>query len=519
MLQLGGNGGMGMLKSITLENYKCFRDVTTIDIAPLTVFCGVNSSGKSSILKSLLMMKQTVEKESPYNKLAFIGNYVDNGYFNDIINVAGAKTGSFLISNTFSLSEYSNQEKKRQDMQSYKEIKKLYSALDYSCDIGRFEITHTVKINESDKKGILYYIDNNNVIETTITIKVFNKSGDYIPDLNGTISIKKCENDKNGREYTLDYSNIPLQNNIVSIPIEESKKRFVCYFNNIKLTNLYQDNISAEIVNIKPTILTFFNVTSMQYSGLLFIAPLRQFPSRNYIITGDINSVGNFGEYSPIFYTKSKDERCNYDIPTPFQENGCCKLNFNSHKVRLYKTFSTQFQLWFDYFDLGQIETLGDGGTLSLLSSGHNLADVGFGVSQVLPIIIQGLCMTKDETMLLEQPEIHLHPKMQMNMADFLLAVASTQRNMIVETHSDHIINRIVRRVMETYGTKNDLSEIVKIYFVYKDENNCTQIYRDIKIDPNKGLTNCPPEFFDQYGDELRVIMKQGYENFKKQGE
>ena len=45
---------MGMLKSITLENYKCFKEETTIDIAPLTVLCGVNSSGKSSILNNLL---------------------------------------------------------------------------------------------------------------------------------------------------------------------------------------------------------------------------------------------------------------------------------------------------------------------------------------------------------------------------------------------------------------------------------------------------------------------------------
>ncbi len=51
-----------MLKSISLENYKCFKYLNSLDIAPLTILCGVNSSGKSSILKSLLMMKQSYEK-------------------------------------------------------------------------------------------------------------------------------------------------------------------------------------------------------------------------------------------------------------------------------------------------------------------------------------------------------------------------------------------------------------------------------------------------------------------------
>ena len=66
---------MGMLKSITLENYKCFKEETTIDIAPLTVLCGVNSSGKSSILKSLLMLKQSYENVDATNQMTFNGKY------------------------------------------------------------------------------------------------------------------------------------------------------------------------------------------------------------------------------------------------------------------------------------------------------------------------------------------------------------------------------------------------------------------------------------------------------------
>lgn len=69
-----------MLKSISLENYKCFKNKTDIDIAPLTVLCGVNSSGKSSILKSLLMLKQSYENTLSFNEITFNGKYVDNGF-------------------------------------------------------------------------------------------------------------------------------------------------------------------------------------------------------------------------------------------------------------------------------------------------------------------------------------------------------------------------------------------------------------------------------------------------------
>lgn len=125
---------MGMLKSITLENYKGFKDETTIDIAPLTVLCGVNSSGKSSILKSLLMLKQSYENESPYNEMLFTGDYVDNGFFNDVIyheNIEDIKdTDTFKISNTFILRDNADGNgyslRKRQDSSSFRELKRIF---------------------------------------------------------------------------------------------------------------------------------------------------------------------------------------------------------------------------------------------------------------------------------------------------------------------------------------------------------------------------------------------------------
>ena len=146
---------MGMLKSISLENYKCFKDKTDIDIAPLTVLCGVNSSGKSSILKSLLMLKQSYENELPYNEMTFNGKLVDNGYFEDIIyhdketKIEEIENGKFTITTTFALydriSESGNNTIKRQDIPSFKELKKIFFLVK---NIDQFKIKTSITVEK-----------------------------------------------------------------------------------------------------------------------------------------------------------------------------------------------------------------------------------------------------------------------------------------------------------------------------------------------------------------------------------
>lgn len=496
-----------MIESISLENYKSFGHKTNIPLAPLTILCGTNSSGKSSILKSILMMKQTAESETPYNTLTFMGKYVDNGYWDDVATKINNKSSSetFNVCHTF-LIEDIGPNINTPDIVIYKELKKLYSSI-ISGNI-KFRLRCSLTVGKGIRRDI--FLNNNVIRNTEIQIDVIK---DNIIMYNSRVSLTKNGNTE--RKYTLSYSSIPCNGKMIFL--SEGVTDCDCYFNNFKLTNFYKEGIDPEIVDAKPTILSFFNAASSLYAGILYIAPLRQNPERSYIIKGDVNSVGLVGENTPILYEKLK-ERTQNGIPKPYMNYGnyCIDLfGDNSEKIKVKE----YIQEWVSYLGLGKLEIVRTREFLSLTLNGHNIADVGFGVSQILPIIIQGLNMRKNTTLLLEQPEIHLHPKMQMCLADFLLALASSGRHIIVETHSDHVINRIVHRLMENAMLHPEVLEWVKILFISKDEDNFSVINDNISVDMVKGLVNCPPEFIDQYGLELNGIMKQGMINFKARKE
>ena len=137
--------------------------------------------------------------------------------------------------------------------------------------------------------------------------------------------------------------------------------------------------------------------------------------------------------------------------------------------------------------------------------SDHNvsIADVGFGVSQVVPIIIQGLLLGRGGTLMIEQPELHLHPKMQMKLADFFLSLVIVGKEIIIETHSEHIINRLVRRVVE--DNDNKFKKLVGINFVSSSKKGSK--IEKIELSETEGIVNWPDEFFDQAAGEQQKIM------------
>lgn len=117
----------------------------------------------------------------------------------------------------------------------------------------------------------------------------------------------------------------------------------------------------------------------------------------------------------------------------------------------------------------------------------------------------------KGDILLFEQPEAGLHPKFQLALADIILAYAQAGRTVVVETHSDHFINRVSRRMMENeYIRKNSV-----IYFFNKDSQGNSS-YEIIEVDPIRGIITNNENFFMEFSSETEKILMAGYKNLQK---
>ena len=126
------------------------------------------------------------------------------------------------------------------------------------------------------------------------------------------------------------------------------------------------------------------------------------------------------------------------------------------------------------------------------------LADVGFGLSQVLPVVVLLYYVPERSIVLLEQPSLHLHPAAQSALADLMLHVAKTRQLQIAfESHSEHLLRRLQRRVAEERATEEE----VKLYFVSSEEGEAS--LSDLRLNRWGEIENWPDGFF---GDEMGEI-------------
>lgn len=504
-----------MLKTITLKNYKSFKEITSIDIAPLTIFCGANSGGKSSILKSLLMLKQSNENESASQSMLFTGDYVDNGSFDDIVyhkNKEEINKDSFFdISTEFLIRDtsdkYGKNPIKRQDIVSFKELKRVFYNTPNIKKVKYFKINVSIEVHrpKSSTESFVFYTESNIIKNYNITLKLLDIDKHPIDDTRRYIYVEKIKNEENDKNaWYLTWNGIPSTSSKDEYNSNIAfGSKCTCYFSGLQVKNIYVDNMKKQLRNTLPNMLSIFKIAAFQTSGINFIAPLREHPIRRYYINGNINSVGISGEKTPILLAKEQNSIKTDAIPPVEKDN---KIIWRTQKSK----FIDLVKKWMNYLSLGEVSLSGANGLVEMNINGHNIADVGFGVSQSLPIIVQGLYMIQDESLILEQPEIHLHPEMQLHMADFLIALAKNEKNIIVETHSDHVINRIIHRVMENY---DELNPLINIYIVEKDQNDVSHVrkkeinrYHGTEEDTNKF-------FFTQYNSEVSEIIDIGLNN------
>ena len=132
----------------------------------------------------------------------------------------------------------------------------------------------------------------------------------------------------------------------------------------------------------------------------------------------------------------------------------------------------------------------------------HRPTHTGFGLTQVLPIVVAALSAKANDLIMLENPEVHLHPVGQVQMGEFLSEVAATGVQVLIETHSDHVLNGVRRAV------KNGslFSRSVALHFFRKREDNDTVELPQVEtpmLDDHGNIDRWPTGFFDQFDSDM----------------
>lgn len=236
-----------------------------------------------------------------------------------------------------------------------------------------------------------------------------------------------------------------------------------------------------------------------------YLGPLRDEPKPLYPLESLANTtdVGFKGEHTAAVLDLNRDRLVTTINIGRFENKG----EFQGVNARLSMAVSG----WLSYLGVAEKVLTTDRGKIghelqvntAETNKSHDLTNVGVGVSQVLPIVVMALLGEKGSLLIFEQPELHLHPKIQARLGDFFLAMSLLGKQCIVETHSEYLIERLRRRIAEDDSDR--YAQLVSVYF-FEMEDGQTK-YSEVEINEYGAILEWPGDFFDQAADETEQII------------
>lgn len=231
-------------------------------------------------------------------------------------------------------------------------------------------------------------------------------------------------------------------------------------------------------------------ITSFFTSKIRYLGPLRADPqaSQKFAPSSELDDVGAKGEYAAAVYDANQNARIKWYNPFTKQiERGILKVALDN---------------WVRYLDVAnqiKIETAGQSGFSWQVvhKEGHKplpLSAVGVGVSQILPILVMGLLAPNDTLLIVEQPELHLHPSVQACLGDFFVGLSKCNKQCLLETHSENLVSQLRYHIVQAGGMEN--SDCI-LYFVDQDIEGATR-FEPVQISPQGNILNWPDGFFDE---------------------
>lgn len=333
-----------------------------------------------------------------------------------------------------------------------------------SCvKLGRFEDVRSSLISRSEPIKLHFYFEkDNNTLNLNYSLSE-NANDDMVADIFELTVVAEFNGQKISFPYTLGQPGSILYN---LLPTPPEQTNFITFVKDV------------------------VRFTKIHYISADRIGPQDYYPKQSF---SEFPNVGHKGEYTANILSKKRTDPV-FDLLC--LENGATKTVLDQTEAWLSTIFSG-----------GKINISAVEANIVLMSlnsedtiNTYKPINVGFGYSYALPIIVSGLIAQKDETLIVENPEAHLHPYAQSQLARFLAKVSKCGIQVFIETHSEHILNGLRIAVLDNIITREELNIL---YFQREAENQIVKII----VGEGGSIENWPIGFFDQTDKDFQRLF------------
>jgi predicted ATPase len=443
-----------MLTRLRVRNLKAWKDSGEVRLAPLTVLFGANSAGKTSIPQLLLLLKQTAESPDRQRALQFGDSrtLVDLGTYDEAVH-AHDVTQPLEVELRWTLGDPL-------------QVSDPLSQAEYAGNV----LTFRVSI-EADKR--------HQPIVRSLEYRLAADGGTVLD-----VGIRR-RGDSNGFELHSERYR-PVRNQGRAWPLPPPV-RFYGFPDEVMA---YYQN-TAFVADLVLELERLLN-------SIFYVGPLREYPKRLYLWSGETpDHVGARGDRAVEAILASGDRAFNWkprQKTKPLAELVAERLRsmglIREFEVKALAPHRKEYEVL--------VRT-------GARTPSVKLTDVGFGVSQVLPVIVECFYVPRRSIVIFEQPEIHLHPRVQADLADLFVDAIHAREDgvprdcqFIIESHSEHFLRRLQRRIAEEELAPTEAA----LYFVHTEADGAR--LEELKVDVFGNILNWPEGFF---GDEMEDLV------------
>jgi predicted ATPase len=464
-----------MFRQIDLGNFKRFQR-GRLDLRRLNIFVGPNNSGKSSALAALRLICQTIDSYDDQVPLLLKGPFGDFGTFRDLV--------------------YRNHRGRPLELAFEVELPSLQSvtgSAELPPSIVSFDVVFKYLQEEREiyAQDIIVKVDGVHFI----SLKYSKDGRRHNVEKLGHLDVPSALKNALSREFRVrHFVPVPVAGRLGMFSERERNtpyRQFVEQFNT---------GPSAEIMR---QLARLTSRLSNLVSRTDYLGPLRTAPERTYLFSGERSKRIGVGGENMTSILATKDPRRSKDKDDESTSlngriDGWLQKAEMAHSARVAAISDRHFEIRVKNF---------------FTREDQNIADVGYGHSQVIPFLAGGYALGPGSVYIAEQPELHLHPRAQSELGDYLLELYEARTQVLVETHSEHLILRLQQHVAAGSIETGD----IRIFYICNDiaadaATNGAQADREIipiDLDSQGQFTRpWPKGFFPEKLDESKKLAK-----------